>query len=148
MPFTPHAPFVLDINDKASAAKEGDFPAADRLATADGATIVAFRFAPVQRLDSHHAPHPISVQVIEGEVEFAVARKASDPSEVDDDEFTATTLTPGMVQYVPAFVVHHVTSKDGAIMQLTLHTGDHEGYQGHSGKPEKLPFEKYLWVPC
>ena len=80
--------------------------------------------------------------VIEGEVEFAVARKASDPSEVDNDEFTATTLTPGMVQYVPAFVVHHVTSKDGAIMQLTLHTGDHEGYQGHSGKSEKLPFEK------
>ena len=98
MPFTPHAPFVLNINDEAPVTKEGDFPAAQRLATADGATIVAFRFAPGQRLDSHHAPHPISVQVIEGEVEFAVARKASDPSEIDDEEFTATTLTPGMVQ--------------------------------------------------
>ena len=142
MPFAPHAPFVLNIIDEAPAAKEGDFPAAQRLATADGATIVAFHFAPGQRLDSHHAPHPISVQVIDGEVEFAVARKASDPSDVDDKEFTTTTLTPGMVHYVPAFVVHHVTSKNGAIMQLTLHTGDHEGYQGPSGRAENLPFEK------
>ena len=60
----PHPETILDPLDLAPAAKEGDYPAAKRIITADGATIVAFTFAKGQVLTDHHAPHPITVQTL------------------------------------------------------------------------------------
>ena len=76
---------ILDIADLAPAAKNGDYPAAKRVLDVDGATIVAFTFAKGQVLTDHHAPHPITVQTISGDVASIVcaeppARSATWPS--------------------------------------------------------------------
>ncbi|MFC3851007.1 cupin domain-containing protein [Corynebacterium hansenii] len=98
---------LIDVPGAAPAAKDGDFPAATRLLTADGATIVAFRFAKGQRLDDHHAPHPLTAQVIEGSLTFTVE---------DRDHL----LEPGRVLHVPEGVVHSVHAGDRDAVLLLL----------------------------
>lgn len=100
----------IDVLDAAPEAKDGDFPAAKRVLTADGATIVVFTFAKGQRLDDHHAPHPLTVQVIEGCLTFTVE---------DRDHH----LKPGRVLHVPEGVIHsvHAEHRD-AIFLLMLST--------------------------
>lgn len=100
----------IDVIASAPAAKDGEFPAAERVLTADGATIVVFTFAEGQRLDDHHAPHPLTVQVIEGCLKFTV-------------EGRDHHLTPGRILHVPEGIVHsvHADHRD-AIFLLMLST--------------------------
>ncbi|MFD5867235.1 cupin domain-containing protein [Corynebacterium sp. NPDC060344] len=98
---------LIDVIDAAPDARDGDFPAAKRVLTADGATIVAFTFAKGQRLDDHHAPHPLTVQVIEGSIRFTVE---------DRDH----RLVPGKILHVPEGVVHSVHADDGDATFLLL----------------------------
>ena len=100
----------FNLIEQAPAIKDGDYPVSTRLFTEDGATLVVFRFGPNQVLKQHKAPHPITVRVAEGEVEFAV-------------DGTTHTLTPHNVIYVPQGVAHSVFSHTGAVMTVTLHTG-------------------------
>ena len=101
---------LIDVIDAAPAAKEGDFPAASRVLTADGQTIVVFTFTKGQRLNDHHAPHPLTVQVIEGCLKFTVE---------DRDHH----LKPGRVLLVPEGMVHsvHADHRD-AVFLLMLST--------------------------
>ncbi len=100
----------IDVIAAAPAAKDGEFPAAERVLTADGATIVVFTFAKGQRLDDHHAPHPLTVQVVEGCLKFTV----------EDREYH---LKPGRVLHVPEGTMHSVEAdhKD-AVFLLMLST--------------------------
>lgn len=100
----------FNLVEQAPAAKDGDFPVSTRLFTEDGATLVVFRFGPKQVLKEHRAPHPITVRVAKGEVEFAV-------------DGNTHTLTPETVIYVPEGTPHSVFSREGAVMTVTLHTG-------------------------
>ncbi|MEJ6019456.1 cupin domain-containing protein [Corynebacterium sp. H113] len=109
---------LIDLRAEAPAIKPGDYAVAKRVTTSDGATIVVFRFGPEQRLLEHHAPHAITVQTIEGAVDFTIGNRTEE-------------LQPGTVLYVPAGIKHSVQSKHGAIMQLILHTGDQGGFDGH-----------------
>ncbi|MFD8880228.1 cupin domain-containing protein [Corynebacterium xerosis] len=107
---TPAPETFIDVIAAAPDAKDGDFPAATRVLTADGATIVVFTFAEGQRLDDHHAPHPLTVQVIEGCLKFTV-------------EGRDHHLTPGRILHVPEGIVHsvHADHRD-AVFLLMLST--------------------------
>ncbi|MBV7295212.1 cupin domain-containing protein [Corynebacterium sp. TAE3-ERU12] len=105
---TPSA--VFDALALAPEAKDGAFPAAQRLGTCNGVTLIVFRFAPGQHMTEHRAPHPITVQVLTGAVDFTVG------------EHTAH-LTAGTIQYVDEHLPHSLTSPEGAVMLLMLHTG-------------------------
>lgn len=106
----PHPETILDPLDLAPAAKNGDYPAAKRVLDVDGATIVAFTFAKGQVLTDHHAPHPITVQTISGDVAFRV-------------EGRDYALPTGRVIHVPEGVIHSVYANADSTFLLTLHTG-------------------------
>lgn len=106
----PHPETILDPLDLAPAAKEGDYPAAKRIITADRATIVAFTFAKGQVLTDHHAPHPITVQTLAGDITFRV-------------EGRDHALPPGRLIHVPETVIHSVYANAESTFLLTLHTG-------------------------
>lgn len=105
-----HPETILDVADLAPAPKDGDYPAAKRIITADGATIVAFTFAAGQILADHHAPHPITVQALSGDVTFRV-------------EGRDHPLPVGRLIHVPEGVVHSVHANADSTFLLTLHTG-------------------------
>ncbi|MDO5731861.1 cupin domain-containing protein [Corynebacterium sphenisci] len=109
----------LDPLAAAPPARAGDHPAALRLGTFDGATVVVMRFAAGQRLDAHRAPHAITVQALTGELDFRVGDESG-------------RLTPGRLVYVRAGVHHAVHAPVESVMLLTLHTGDEAGFR-HSG---------------
>ena len=90
----------IDVIAAAPAAKDGEFPAAERV----------FTFAKGQRLDDHHAPHPLTVQVVEGCLKFTV----------EDRDYH---LKPGRVLHVPEGTMHSVEAdhKD-AVFLLMLST--------------------------
>lgn len=109
MPDQPTEIFV-DALGSAPDAKPGDFPAATRVLTADGATIVVFTFTDGQRLDDHHAPHPLVAQVLSGRLTFTVGDRDHD-------------LTPGSFLYVPEGAPHSLHAEHGdVVFQLLLST--------------------------
>lgn len=112
----------LDPLAEAPPARAGDHPAALRLGTFDGAAVVVMRFAAGQRLDTHRAPHAITVQALDGALGFRVGDESG-------------RLEPGRLVYVRAGVPHSVRAEQPAVMLLTLHTGDEAGFRHSAPHP-------------
>lgn len=93
----------------------GDKPAVQRVLQGDGANIILFTFTPGQLLKDHKAAHPITVQCIQGTLNFGC-----------DDK--TVELNPGTVLHLPAYVVHRVDCPEDAaaenILLLTMLTGE------------------------
>lgn len=90
-------------------------PAVQRLLQGDGANLIVFTFAPGQDLPDHKAAHPITVQCLEGELDFTCG-----------DE--TVRLAPGVVVHLREHVMHRVDCPDNApernILLLSMLTGE------------------------
>jgi len=90
-------------------------PAVKRLLQGDGANLIAFSFAPGQDLPDHQAAHPITVQCLEGELDFTSGEET-------------VRLAPGVVVHLREHVVHRVECPAGApersVLLLTMLTGE------------------------
>lgn len=97
-------------------------PSVKRLMQGDGVNVIAFNFLPNQNLPDHKAAHPITVQCVEGELEFTCGEET-------------ITLVPGTIIHLPAYVPHRVDCPDNEdsnkgpnTLVLMMHTGEQ-----HSG---------------
>ena len=62
---------VLDLESEAAECDPGRMvPAVKRILEGNGANLIAFSFAPGQRLNDHKAAHPITVQWVSGTLDF------------------------------------------------------------------------------
>lgn len=87
---------VLDCRAKAPASNpDSERPAVKRLLSGDGTNIIVFNFAAGQCLNDHRAAFPITVECIEGELEFGCGE-------------TTIELKPGTIAHLPAYVTHRV----------------------------------------
>lgn len=90
-------------------------PAVTRLLQGDGANLIAFTFAPGQDLPDHRSAHPITVQCVEGALDFTCG-----------DE--TVRLTPGVVVHLREKVTHRVDCPADApeknVLLLTMLTGE------------------------
>lgn len=84
-------------------------PAVKRLTTAEGVNLIAMTFTAGQELPNHRAAHPITVQVVQGELTFAVGGES-------------TNLRPGQICHLPAMVPHSVSATTEAILLLSMLT--------------------------
>ena len=91
-------------------------PAVKRLLSADRANLITFNFSPGQSLPHHKAAHPITVQCLQGTLEFTCGNQSID-------------MKPGVVAHLPAYSVHRVDCPKDAptaenILLLTMLTGE------------------------
>lgn len=90
-------------------------PAVARLLQGDGANLIAFTFRPGQNLPDHRSAHPITVQCVEGALDFGCG-----------DE--TVRLTAGTVIHLREKVTHRVDCPADApernILLLTMLTGE------------------------
>lgn len=90
-------------------------PGVKRVLQADGVNLIVFNFRPGQALPDHQAAHPITVQVLQGKVDFSCGERT-------------TRLAPGRVVHLPGHTVHSVycpedSTEDVTVMLLMMHTG-------------------------
>ncbi|MFI5504072.1 cupin domain-containing protein [Corynebacterium kutscheri] len=107
---------IIDVLSNAPAANpERKVPAVTRLLSGKGANLIAFNFAPGQRLADHKAAHPITVQCLTGTLDFSVAEET-------------IRLHPGMIIHLEKLVVHRVDCPNDAaennILLLTMLTNE------------------------
>lgn len=91
-------------------------PGVQRVLSAAGANLILFSFAPGQCLPDHKAAHPITVQVLRGELRFGCGEDS-------------ITLSPGKIVHLPAYEVHNVeaavndtSDSTPAVLLLTMLT--------------------------
>lgn len=106
---------VLDVLEAAPAPDPSrDRGTVNRLHSGEGANLVTFSFAPSQSWPDHQAAHPITVQCVQGVLDFTV-----------DD--ATVRLDPGVVVHLPARVVHRVDCPADApeknVLLLTMLSG-------------------------
>lgn len=90
-------------------------PAVARLLQGDGANLIAFTFAPGQNLPDHTSAHPITVQCVDGILDFTCGEET-------------VRLSPGTVIHLKEQVVHRVDCPAEApecnVLLLTMLTGE------------------------
>ena len=93
-------------------------PKVARLLQGDGANLIAFTFSPGQDLPDHEAAHPITVQCVEGQLDFSSGGRT-------------VRLAPGTVVHLREHVVHRVDCPADApernVLLLTMLTGERHG---------------------
>lgn len=107
---------VLTLHDDAPAPNPArPRPAVQRLLQGDGANLIAFTFAPGQDLPDHQSAHPITVQCLEGVLDFTCG-----------DE--TVRLAPGVVIHLREHVMHRVDCPEDApernVLLLSMLTGE------------------------
>lgn len=111
---------VIDVLGCAPEPRKGaPRPAVSRLLSAQQANLIVFTFLPGQSLPEHKAAHPITVQCVQGALEFCCGNDT-------------VALTAGMVCHLPAYAVHSVacperegsdaTAAETSILLLTMLT--------------------------
>lgn len=109
---------VLNLLDAAPAPREGSRPGVQRLLQGDGANVIAFTFTAGQSLPDHQAAHPITVQCVQGGLDFTCG-----------DE--TVRLAPGVVVHLRDHVVHRVDcpadAEGTSILLLSMLTGERHG---------------------
>ncbi|AJE33514.1 hypothetical protein B842_08325 [Corynebacterium humireducens NBRC 106098 = DSM 45392] len=90
-------------------------PAVQRLLQGDGANLIAFTFAPGQELPDHRSAHPITVQCLEGVLDFTCGGET-------------VRLAPGVVVHLRAQITHRVDCPADApernVLLLSMLTGE------------------------
>lgn len=90
-------------------------PAVARLLQGDGANLIAFTFSPGQDLPDHRSAHPITVQCVEGVLDFTCGGET-------------VRLAPGVVVHLRERITHRVDCPSDApernILLLTMLTGE------------------------
>lgn len=90
-------------------------PSVQRLLQGDGVNLIAFTFTPGQDLPDHEAAHPITVQCVEGVLDFTCG----------DD---TVRLDPGVVVHLREHVIHRVDCPEDApersVLLLSMLTGE------------------------
>ncbi|GAB3590502.1 hypothetical protein CFAEC_08885 [Corynebacterium faecale] len=105
---------------EASAVPDTDrkLPATRRILKADGVDMISFTFSPDQVLGDHSAPYPITVQCLNGEVDFSV-------------EGTTLRMEAGMLLHLEEGIPHHVQATpeatEPATILVSLLTGERGG---------------------
>lgn len=93
-------------------------PSAQRLLQGDGANVIAFTFTPGQELPDHQAAHPITVQCVEGVLDFTCGEET-------------VRLAPGVVVHLRERNIHRVDcpadAPDRNVLLLTMLTGERHG---------------------
>lgn len=93
-------------------------PAVARLLQGDGANLITFAFAPGQNLPDHRAAHPITVQCLEGELDFTCGEET-------------VRLAPGTVIHLREQITHRVDcpadAPERSVLLLTMLTGERHG---------------------
>lgn len=93
-------------------------PAVQRLLQGDGANLITFTFAPGQDLPDHKAAHPITVQCVEGVLDFSSGGET-------------VRLGPGVVVHLPEHTIHRVEcpadAPERSILLLSMLTGERHG---------------------
>lgn len=99
---------------------ERHLPSTGRIFKAPGVDIISFTFSPGQVLGDHHAPYPITVHCLEGEVDFIIG----------DDTIR---MKEGTLLHLEEGITHHVQATADAIAPATilvsLLTGGREAQQ-------------------
>jgi quercetin dioxygenase-like cupin family protein len=72
---------------------------------------VRIAFKANQKMKEHQTPYPISVEMVDGDLDFGV-------------EGTIHSLTKGDMLYLDGAIPHDLHAKTNAIVRLTLSTGD------------------------
>ena len=86
---------------------ERALPATRRILKADGVDLISFTFSPGQILGDHSAPYPITVQCLNGEVDFSV-------------EGTTLRMEAGMLLHLEEGIPHHVQATPEATEPATI----------------------------
>lgn len=112
---------VVELPDSvATPDPERALPATRRILKADGVDLISFTFSPGQVLGDHHAPYPITVHCLEGEVDFIIG----------DDTIR---MKEGTLLHLEEGITHHVQATADAIAPATilvsLLTGGREAQQ-------------------
>lgn len=109
---------VLDVlgEDRVAPDPGRDRGTVKRLLTGDGANLITFTFAPGQSWPDHQAAHPITVQCLNGTLDFTVGERT-------------VRLAPGVVLHLRERVVHRVDCPADApdpanVLLLTMLTGE------------------------
>ncbi len=93
---------------------ERALPATRRILKADGVDLISFTFSPGQVLGEHHAPHPLTIQCLDGEVDLILAD-------------TTVRLRQGTLLHLEEGITHHVQATpeatEPATILVTLLTG-------------------------
>ncbi|AZA08996.1 MULTISPECIES: cupin domain-containing protein [Corynebacterium] len=103
-----HVPGLFSAND-APAPSDRKVPSVQRVLEAEGCNVILFRFRPGQELREHKAAWPITVQCLEGALEFGWQGQQ-------------ITLTPGQMLYLPKMEPHWVRAEQDAVLGLQMHT--------------------------
>ncbi|MDF5819826.1 cupin domain-containing protein [Corynebacterium felinum] len=105
---------ILNLLDLAPALDELK-PKAQRVLRGDGANLILFSFAPGQVLAEHMAAHPITIQCIDGVLDFVC-------------ENETVRLHPGVIIHLDSRIEHRVDCPDEApgknVLLLTMLTGE------------------------
>ncbi|AZA11697.1 cupin domain-containing protein [Corynebacterium gerontici] len=84
-------------------------PSVQRVLEAEGCNVILFRFRDGQALKEHKAAWPITVQCLEGELQFGWKGRE-------------VTLRPGSILYLPKMEPHWVAANTDAVLALQMHT--------------------------
>lgn len=109
---------VLDVlgEDRVAPDPSRDRGTVKRLLSGDGANLITFSFAPGQSWPDHQAAHPITVQCLNGTLDFTVGERT-------------VRLAPGVVLHLRERVEHRVDCPADApdpsnVLLLTMLTGE------------------------
>ena len=108
---------VLDLESEAAECDPGRMvPAVKRILEGNGANLIAFSFAPGQRLNDHKAAPPITVQCVSGTLDFTCGDQT-------------VRMTPGTVLHLDDHVVHRVdcpadAPEERSVLLLHMLTGE------------------------
>lgn len=103
-----NVPGLFSAHDAPEASSRA-VPSVQRVLEAEGCNLILFRFCEGQALKEHKAAWPITVQCLEGELQFGWQGRE-------------VTLQPGEILYLPKMEPHWVAAHTDAVLALQMHT--------------------------